>query len=167
MGKRTHRPPSPTPSVQSQAAHRGNGGGTPRLSRGARRNTATQRVYDALRYARWRWFWDYGGGTLTDLFSHWIDTIHWILDVDTPLSAQAMGERYAHDQFECPDTMRATFPYPKKFQVGYDSSIVYGYEDGGMIFRGSNATLRLDRSRYELFTEESVKEQRTSHPHPP
>lgn len=126
--------------------------------------SAPQRAYDPLRYARWRWFWDYGGGTLTDLFSHWIDTIHWILDVDGPLAAQATGDHYAYDQFECPDTLRATFPYPKKFQVGYDSSIVYGYEDGGMIFRGANATLKLDRTRYELFTEDSIKEQRTSHP---
>ncbi|MBM3727620.1 MAG: DUF1080 domain-containing protein [Acidobacteria bacterium] len=126
--------------------------------------SAPLRAYEPIRYGRWRWFWDYGGGTLTDLFSHWLDTIHWIMKAETPLSAQAQGGRYVHTDFECPDTLRASFHYPGKFTIGYDSSIAYGYEDGGMIFRGSKATLRLDRSRYEIFTEASILEQRTSRP---
>ena len=47
--------------------------------------------YDPWRYFAWRWFWDYGGGTLTDLFSHWVDTIHWVMDDYVPVTAQASG----------------------------------------------------------------------------
>jgi hypothetical protein len=127
---------------------------------------AAARPFDELRCRRWRWFWDYGGGTLTDLFSHWVDTIHWILDDYTPLVAQATGGNYRIKEFECPDTLTASFRYPKGFVVTYDSTIVQSYEDGGMVFRGDKGTLKLDRGRYQLFTEESAREQKTSRPNP-
>jgi len=27
------------------------------------------------KYNHWRWFWNFGGGAMTDLFSHWIDVV--------------------------------------------------------------------------------------------
>jgi predicted dehydrogenase len=39
--------------------------------------SAPDQPYDPLRFARWRWFWDFGGGHLTDLFSHLLDVVHW------------------------------------------------------------------------------------------
>ena len=39
------------------------------------------------RFYQWRHFWDFGGGCLTDLMTHWIDVVHWYMDVDAPLSA--------------------------------------------------------------------------------
>jgi predicted dehydrogenase len=63
---------------------------------------------------RWRWFWDYGGGTLTDLFSHWIDTVRWIMDDSEPVKAQASGGIFFYPEWECPDTLQAGFVYPRK-----------------------------------------------------
>ena len=125
----------------------------------------TARDFSETRYRRWRWFWDYGGGTLTDLFSHWADTIHWIMDDDTPISAQASGGVNFFKDWECPDTLSASYRYPKS-QVTYDSTLVQSFEDGGMVYRGSKGTVKLDRGGYSLFTEEDVRTQKTVRPTP-
>ena len=127
---------------------------------------APPRSPDQLRYGRWRWFWDYGGGTLTDLFSHWVDTIHWLMDDAVPMTAQAAGGNFHFKEWECPDTLNASFRYPKGHLVTYDSTLVQAYEDGGMVYRGEKATLKLDRGGYQLFTEDSITEQKTVKPTP-
>ena len=126
----------------------------------------TPRDFDEMRYRRWRWFWDYGGGTLTDLFSHWVDTIHWVMDDYVPLTAQASGGVNFFKDWECPDTLNASFKYPKNFLVTYDSTLVQSFEDGGMVYRGSKGTLKLDRSGYTLYTEADATAQRTVRPTP-
>jgi len=123
----------------------------------------TAREFDVNRYRRWRWYWDYGGGTLTDLFSHWVDTIHWVQDDYAPVTAQASGGNLFFKEWECPDTLSASFRYPKSL-VTYDSTLVQSYEDGGMVFRGGKGTLKLDRGGYALFLEEDGRAQRTSRP---
>lgn len=125
---------------------------------------APPRSPDPLRYGRWRWFWDYGGGTLTDLFSHWCDTIHWIMDDAVPITAQASGGNFRFTEWECPDTLNASFRYPKGHLVTYESTLVQSYEDGGMVFRGEKGTLKLDRSGFQLFTEQAAVDQKTSKP---
>jgi predicted dehydrogenase len=126
--------------------------------------TATPREPDELRYRRWRWFWDYGNGTLTDLYSHWVDTIHWVMDDYEPVTAQATGGTTHFKDWECPDTLSASYRYSKGFVSTYDSTLVQSYEDGGMVFRGDKATLRLDRNGYSLYTEEDVRTQKTVRP---
>ncbi len=126
--------------------------------------SALPRPFDPLRYARWRWFWDYGGGTLTDLYSHWVDTIHWIMDDYVPLTAQASGGVLHFKEWECPDTLTASYRYPKGFLSTYDSTLVQAYEDGGMVFRGDKATMKLNRGGYEIFTEDDIRQQRTVRP---
>ncbi len=118
--------------------------------------TATPRAFNQLRYRRWRWFWDYGGGTLTDLFSHWIDTIHWILNESNFSEVRATGGNLFFKDWECPDTLSASYRYPT-YLATYNSTLVQSYEDGGMIFRGSKGTLQLDRTGYKLFAEADVK----------
>ena len=45
---------------------------------------------------RWRWYWDFGGGILTDLLTHWIDVIQWYMDQPAPKTATTVGDLYAH-----------------------------------------------------------------------
>jgi predicted dehydrogenase len=127
---------------------------------------APRRPFDPERYRRWRWFWDYGGGTLTDLYSHWIDTVHWLLDDSRPVTAQASGGVLFYPAWECPDTLQAGFTYPKKFVVSYESTLTQSYDDGGMFYRGSTGSLRLTRGGYELYTEADAQAQRTTRPAP-
>ncbi len=60
----------------------------------------------------WRYFWDYGGGILTDFCCHIVDLVHWAMDVDAPRTISAVGGRYAlADNAEVPDTLEVTYEY--------------------------------------------------------
>ena len=93
-------------------------------------------------------------GALTDLFSHWVDVVHWIMGSDTPSVATALGSKWALPLRECPDTMSAAFEYPAKFLVGYDGSLIGYREGGGMIFHGTKAMMRLHRGGYAVYPEQ-------------
>lgn len=114
---------------------------------------APEREFDERRFSQWRWFWDYGGGALTDLFSHWVDVVHWTMHSDTPSVAVALGTKWALPEWECPDTINAAFEYPGKFSVSYDGSLIGYREGGGMSYRGTKGMLRLHRSGYWLYPE--------------
>lgn len=122
---------------------------------------ACPREFDPWRYSNWRWFWDYGNGTLTDLFSHWIDTVHWIMGDSVPTEARGQGTRFLIPWYECPDTVSVELMYPKNFQVSYVSTMVTGMEDGGILFRGTEGTLRLTRPFIEVYPEKGVDDKRT------
>jgi len=58
---------------------------------------------------RWYRWWDFGGGTMSDLASHWIDLPFWALKLDAPLTVEAAGPA-AHAEI-APASMSATFRY--------------------------------------------------------
>ena len=114
--------------------------------------SACPRDFDPVRKATWRWFWDYGGGTLTDLFSHWIDSVHWIMGESVPLEVRAHGEKLYLEHLEAPDTVNASWFYPKnKFLVSYVSTMVTRLAGGGIIFRGTDGSARLTRDLLEVY----------------
>jgi predicted dehydrogenase len=117
--------------------------------------SAPDQPFDPERRANWRWFWDFGGGHLTDLFSHWVDVIHWYIGESAPDAVAALGTRNIFPEFECPDTIAATYQYPKGYNVVHTGSLAGSIEDGNIIFRGTKATLRLNRAGYALFEERS------------
>jgi predicted dehydrogenase len=100
----------------------------------------------------WRWYWDFGGGALTDLMTHWIDVAHWYLGVSAPLTATAVGNRYVLD-WDCPDTITCVLEYPKKFTATYHGGMASSIDDGGMEIRGTKATMKLDRSQLAVYPE--------------
>ncbi|MBI3684315.1 MAG: Gfo/Idh/MocA family oxidoreductase, partial [Acidobacteria bacterium] len=66
-----------------------------------------------FRSGRWRWFFDYGGGKLTDWGPHLIGIAHEAMNVKGPLSAAASGGKYhATDNRESPDTLHVVYEYP-------------------------------------------------------
>src|ERR1035438_117726 len=91
--------------------------------------SAPDQPFDALRCARWRWFWDFGGGHLTDLYSHYGDVVQWYMEQYAPRTAQATGNRHALPRFECPDTINAAWDYPG-FTMVYNGAL-NGSLDGG------------------------------------
>jgi predicted dehydrogenase len=114
--------------------------------------SAPQRPFEVDRLFTWRWYWDYGGGAMTDLFTHWIDVVHMAMKTDSPIRAQMFGNRYEFPQRDCPDTLNASFEYPG-FQVSYDGTMVSAVDDGGLEFRGTVATMKLNRERLLIFPE--------------
>ena len=54
-------------------------------------------------FYRFRWFYDYSGGQLTNFGVHYLAQIHASLGVEAPLSVVAMGGKYAnYDNREVP-----------------------------------------------------------------
>lgn len=125
---------------------------------------ACPREFDAWRFSNWRWFWDYGGGTLTDLFSHWIDSVHWVMGDSVPVEARGQGSKFEVGWFETPDTVNVSLLYPKQFQVSYVSTMVTKMEDGGILFRGTGGSLRLLRPFFEVYPESGQFDRKTYMP---
>lgn len=110
------------------------------------------------RFSRWRWFWNSGGGAMTDLFAHWIDVTHWAMKADEPSVAMMLGDNYRFKEWDCPDTIHAAFRYPG-FDVVYEGMMSSSIDDGGLEFRGTEATLKITRAGMSLW-HEGVKSDR-------
>lgn len=118
------------------------------------------------RFYQWRHFWDFGGGCLTDLMTHWIDVVHWYMDVDAPLSAVTTGRSYNIKLWEAPDTVSATLEFPKNFMVAYLGTYVSRVDDGGLEFRGDRGTLKIDRARLAFYRDDAAYVSGTHTPEP-
>jgi len=114
--------------------------------------TAPQQEFSEEKFAHWRWFWNSGGGAMTDLFTHWIDVVHWAMEQDAPSDAQMLGDKYMFEAWDCPDTVQAAFRY-KGFDVVYEGMMASSIDDGGLEFRGTEATLKLDRNGFAIYRE--------------
>ena len=114
---------------------------------------APDQPFDPERFFRWRHFKASGGGMLTDLLTHWIDVVHWYLGVDAPLAASTTGRRYRMKSWDWPDAATATLEYPGDFMVTHTGSFGSSVDDGGLEFRGDQATLKIDRERLLVFRE--------------
>lgn len=116
--------------------------------------TAKPQDFDAYRFRQWRWFWDFGGGIFTDLMVHWVDTAHWILDLDHPLKAVSLGEmQLAQDVWETPDTVQTILRYPNELQFHFEGTFANANRGALLEFMGSDATLVLDRGGYIITPE--------------
>jgi len=114
--------------------------------------SAPDQPYTEEKFFHWRWFWNFGGGAMTDLFTHWIDIVHWAMKADQPKRAQILADKYVFDQWDCPDTLQAAFRYPG-FDVIYEGMMSSSIDDGGLEFRGTDATLKLTRGGFSVFRE--------------
>ena len=114
--------------------------------------SAPDQPFSDEKFRRWRWFWDFGGGAMTDLFSHWIDVVQWAMKTPQPSLAQMIGDKYFFEKWHCPDTVQACFRYPG-FGVVYEGTMVSSVDDGGLEFRGTDGTIKLTRSGFDLYRE--------------
>jgi len=113
---------------------------------------APDQPFSEEKYHRWRWFWNFGGGAMTDLFTHWIDVAQWAMKADQPAMALMLGDKYVFKEWECPDTIQAAFRYPG-FDVVYEGMMSSSIDDGGLEFRGTEATLKINRTGMSVFHE--------------
>ncbi len=114
--------------------------------------SAPDQPFSDEKFNYWRWFWNFGGGAMTDLFTHWIDVVHWALKSDQPRQAQMLGDKYIFEQWDCPDTIQAAFRYPG-FDVVYEGMMNSSIDDGGLEFRGTEATLKINRGEFSVYRE--------------
>jgi predicted dehydrogenase len=113
---------------------------------------APEQPFTPEKYVWWRFFWDFGGGILTDLLTHWIDVIQWYMGQPAPQTATTTGELYLMN-WQCPDTITAVYEFPGRFTVTFTGALDGSIDDGGIELRGTEATLKIDRTRLAVYPE--------------
>ncbi len=116
--------------------------------------SAPDQPFDEYRFRNWRWFWDFGGGVLTDLMVHWIDVAHWFLDTGLPLRATSIGNHFASKgAWQTPDTIQCVLEYPNNVQAHFEGTFSNATYGAMITFMGTDGTLYIDRGRYEITPE--------------
>jgi predicted dehydrogenase len=109
------------------------------------------RDWDPQQYWNWRAYLDFGGGQVTDLFTHWIDVVHMFMGQDNPISASAAGGVYNYkDGRTAPDTINVLLEYPSQFTATFEATLAPGITGEGVEMCGTQGRLWIDRSRYEF-----------------
>jgi predicted dehydrogenase len=106
------------------------------------------------RWSTFRYFWDYAGGAMTDWNVHLLDIVQYAFDEVMPVKYASLGSKFfVSDNTETPDTMVASYHYPK-FLCTYESRTAapapmfdMGY---GTAFLGARGTLAVNRGGYKI-----------------
>jgi predicted dehydrogenase len=112
---------------------------------------------DPKAFSHFRWFWDYAGGMVTDWAIHLVDIVLWAMEAAGPNVITASGGKYyIEDNRETPDTIQVTWEFPNWVCV-YENRILNAQsmfnQSYGILFHGTEGTLFVDRSRYQLIPE--------------
>jgi predicted dehydrogenase len=109
------------------------------------------RDWDPQQYWNWRAYLDFGGGQVTDLFTHWIDVVHMFQGQDNPISASAAGGIYNYkDGRTAPDTINVLLEYPSQFTATFEATLAPGITGAALELCGTEGRLWIDRTRYEF-----------------
>jgi len=109
------------------------------------------RDWNPQQYWNWRAYLDFGGGQVTDLFTHWIDVVHMFMGSDVPSSGVAAGGVYNYkDGRTAPDTINVLLEYPAQFTATFEATLVPGVTGEGIEFCGTEGRLLIDRGHYEF-----------------
>ena len=118
---------------------------------------APQRRYNKNRtFYRFRWFYDYSGGQVTNFGVHYLDFIQWALGVDAPETVTALGGKVAglKDNREIPDTLEAIWQYPGGTLVTFSqfnaTAAQWSLPGCEVEIRGTLGTLYLVGNGYEV-----------------
>jgi len=123
---------------------------------------APMRPYNANRTLyRFRWFYDYSGGQMTNTGAHYLDMIQWALGQDAPRSVCAMGGKIADfDDREVPDTMEAMFTYDGGTLVTFSQYNASNAEAAAkpceLEFRGTKGTVYFRGDSFEVVADKTA-----------
>ena len=127
---------------------------------------APQQPFDATRFHFWRFFWDFGGGSVTDLMTHWIDVIQWYMGSAQVSEVRAFGTTYTNHWLEAPDTVVATMAFPEGYTAVFEGNMTFGLLGCGIEFRGDKAMMILNRDGYAIYDEGTMPLEAVNLPEP-
>jgi predicted dehydrogenase len=121
---------------------------------------ARERPFNPNRFHfKWRWYWDYAGGLMTDWGVHLIDIALLAMKAQAPNSISSLGGKFAYPDsaMETPDTQTAIYDFGD-YSVEWEHAVGisygnYGGHDHGVAFVGETGTLVVDRSKWRVFPE--------------
>ncbi len=113
------------------------------------------RDYDPQQYFNFRAYLDFGGGQVTDLFTHWIDVVHMFMGQDNPIAASAAGGVYHYkDGRTAPDTINVLLEYPKEWVATFEATLAPGIKGAAVEMCGTEGKLFITRQGYEFTSAE-------------
>lgn len=121
---------------------------------------ARKQAFNINRYhGKWRYFWDYGGGIMTDWGVHLLDMAFNGMQSTFPKSVMSTGGKYSFPQsaMQTPDNQFTTYDHGDYVvtweHVTGSTPGLYGNNYCGVAFVGKNGTLVVDREKWRLFPE--------------
>jgi predicted dehydrogenase len=121
---------------------------------------APKRPFNRNRFhGSWRYFWDYGGGLMTDWGVHLLDMAFYGMQAPLAKSAIASGGKFAFPDsaMETPDTQNTVYEF-EDFQIVWEHGMgvspnLYHTDQHGVAFAGQNGTLAIDRDKWNILPE--------------
>jgi len=120
-----------------------------------------ERPFNANRFHRdYRWYWDYGGGLMTDLGVHVINLCQWATGPETPSRIASMGGvRVLDGIIETPDTQTAIYEFPN-YTLTWEHQLhgTVGPHKGqsGACFSGAKGSLVISQSGWEIIPDSAA-----------
>ncbi len=120
----------------------------------------------------WRYWWDFGNGTLGDFGCHYMDLPFWALDLRYPTTIEAKGEKTSQGDNDVPDNMQVDYHFPARGeQPAVHMTWYHGAwrppgaemydKNAAVLFEGSKGRLLADYGTKKLFMNDG------SEPKPP
>ena len=115
--------------------------------------SAPKRELEPMRFRRWRYFYDYAGGNMTDQGTHLMDVVLWFTKNGPPRSAIAQGYVAKMKGSEQADVFSAVFEFPEMMAT-WTLDYCNSYQNGWSItFMGDQGTMILDEDGYTVYKE--------------
>ncbi|MGE5646501.1 MAG: Gfo/Idh/MocA family protein [Acidobacteriota bacterium] len=113
-------------------------------------------------FYRFRWFYDYSGGQVTNFGVHYMDMLRWCLGQDSPSAVTVLGGKYAiKDNREIPDTLEALWQFDGAMVIfcqynanGAPSNL----RNSEIELRGTKGTMYINYSGWEIVPEPVTEE---------
>ncbi len=110
------------------------------------------REYDPKQYWNFRAYLEFGGGQITDLFTHWIDAVHMLLEQDDPVAAVSTGGVYHfRDGRTAPDTICTQLEYRNAWAATFEGTLVQSKRGTAAEICGSNGRLYCEYNKITFF----------------
>jgi predicted dehydrogenase len=107
-----------------------------------------------------RWFFDYAGGMMSDWGVHLNDIVLWALDAKAPQAVTATGGIVtSDDNRDTPDTLQVLYEFPGctlTYSMRKGNGLPLNGHDYGILFCGTDGSLLLDRSGFEVIPDKTV-----------
>ena len=132
----------------------------------------------------WRWFWDYGSGSLGDFGCHYMDLAHWALKLKRPTSISASGPPLNAEATTA--GVEVKYEYPARgdlppcrltwYDGGRKPSVLATYRDAdgkplnwgsGQLFIGEKGAIVSDYSRHRLLPVDKANQFKRPEPYIP
>jgi predicted dehydrogenase len=114
---------------------------------------ARKRDLEPMRFRKWRYFWDYAGGNMTDQGTHLMDVVQWFTKSGPPKAALCHGYVAKMTGAEHPDVFSAVFEY-SDFMVTWTLDYANSFQNGWSItFMGDKGTMILDDAGFVVYGE--------------